>query len=196
LSWIWTNEAPWSLATCAWLCLWAPAAGADPAAVAGQSPRMAAAGRVSLSRALGAGKAAGSDSRLELRAARMDYLPAPSCEGRCPAKVELSGAVVLRLEGLELRAARVELALDGAGHPTRVLAAGGARVTQRGRVGRARRMELVLESRRIALIGDAVLHTRGLSLRGDRVELELPSGRLVVHNARVQMGRMARGSGP
>ena len=128
--------------------------------------------------------------KLQLRADELSLQPGSR-------RIELRGRARIELDTLKLQADRVQVELDAKGRPVRLEARGTVRVRLGAGVGTAEELSVWIGSkgrqlelrRRARLSGVAELP---LALEGERIHLDLGSGRLTVSKASAQLG--ARGS--
>ena len=107
--------------------------------------------------------------------------------------IVLRGHVSVRGGALSIAAHHIVLRLDPKGNPLLVHATGGVRIKLSGARGTARRLTVVV-GKTLELMDGAALHLDQprLSLAGQRIMLELDSGRLTVDRARMSLGQEPR----
>lgn len=131
-------------------------------------------------------------TRLVLQADRLHYRPA---RGR----IQLEGKVSLQVDSMKLTAARVTVLLTPGGRPSRIEARGRVQITRGPSHGSSRQatLELGRKALRLVLAGEPRLRWAplGITLQGQRIEVDLRSGRLTVHKARACMERSQARSG-
>jgi lipopolysaccharide export system protein LptA len=157
----WTCRAVlFGLGTCALLCA-RPAMATAPRALVLRGPRLGA---------------------LRLSADQLAYQPAAS-------RIELRGQVSLDAGQVKLRATQLTVRLDRQGRPTWVEARGKVTVVLGESHGSADRADVALAERKLAMIGNVRLQLGGLglALQGERVDVDLATGRLAVQSARAQL---------
>jgi lipopolysaccharide export system protein LptA len=129
--------------------------------------------------------------RLQLRADELSLQPGTR-------RLELRGHARIELDGIRLQAGRLQVELDAKGRPLRLEARGAVRVQVGAASGLAEELSLVLGSagRQLELRKRARLAGVGelpLALEGERIHLDLVSGKLTVSSARARLG--AQGGG-
>ncbi len=104
-------------------------------------------------------------------------------------RISLRGQVVVELGELRLQAGQLTVLLDAQGRPQRLQASGGVVLQASGASGRADQATLLTHERALELTGHARVRVSklGLELEGERVRLDLPSGRLSVQAARARL---------
>ena len=128
----------------------------------------------------------GGSTRVFLEAERLQYRPGLG-------RILLSGKVNLSVGRLRLKARAVTVLLDSQGRPTRVDARGSVRFIRGPSVGSSgsATLSLGLKKRRITLEGNPRLRWAplGLTLEGQRIEVDLETGRLNVQRARACLNK-------
>jgi lipopolysaccharide export system protein LptA len=130
--------------------------------------------------------------KLQLRADELSLQPGTR-------RIALKGHVRIELDTIALQADRLEVALDPRGRPFRLEARGTVRISVGAGRGQAEELTIslsaagrVLELRRKARLSG--IGELALSLEGERIQLDLPSGRLRVSSARAWLGTAPTGS--
>lgn len=123
---------------------------------------------------------------LQLRADELSLQPGSR-------RLELRGHVRIELDGVKLQAGRLQVELDAKGRPLRLEARGSVRVQVGAAAGLAEELTLSLGSagRQLELRKRARLSGVGelpLALEGERIQLDLGSGKLTVSSARARLG--------
>lgn len=128
----------------------------------------------------------GGAARFVLQAERLQYRPGLG-------RILLSGKVTLAVGDLKLAAREVTVMLDRRGRPTRVEARGQVRFSRGPSKGTSGSATLVLgaKKRKVALEGNPRLSWAplGLTLEGQRIEVDLLTGRLNVQRARACLSK-------
>lgn len=136
---------------------------------------------------------------IDVRADELKYLPGDGCAAGagCPARLELVGRVALELGGVRLEAGRAVLQLDRQGQAVSADASQGVRIAFGGRDATAARAKLLFQRRSLALEQDVRLRWGGgiTQVRGDRVDIDLARGRVVVQQARVTLNLAGQATG-
>lgn len=131
----------------------------------------------------------GGSARVVLQAERLQYRPGLG-------RILLSGKVSLKMGRLKLSARAVTVMLDRRGRPTRVDARGAVRFTRGPSEGSSGSATLSLgpKKRRISLEGSPRLRWAplGLTLEGQRIEVDLETGRLNVQRAKACLNKDSR----
>lgn len=170
MSWIWSaNVRTWSPMALGlfWCCL---------------APATALARPPALELALGDPQGA-APLRLQLSADQLSYLPNQGL-------LALKGKVRVTAGELRVRSARLEVKVDGRGHPLWLEAAGAVAMELAGSRGSASKLRLALGAKRtVELVGDATLQlpALGVGVTGKRIRIDLASGRFTVHEATAQL---------
>ena len=120
--------------------------------------------------------------QLRLSADQLAYQPGTR-------RIELRGQVALEAGRLRIRAAQLTVVLDERGQPLRLEARGKVSVALGNAAGSADRADVALGDRQVALAGHVRLRLAdlGLDLQGERLLLDLATGRVSVAAARARI---------
>lgn len=101
----------------------------------------------------------------------------------------MRGRASLDLGPLQLKTARLSVLLDAKGYPREARAAGGVTVTLEGASGASDEVTLLAHGSKLELRGKAHLRLSGvgLFLQGERIQMDLRTGKLTVEAARVRL---------
>jgi lipopolysaccharide export system protein LptA len=125
----------------------------------------------------------GAPLRLRLSADHLSYLPNQGL-------LELAGKVRVTAGELRVRSARLEVKLDGEGHPLWLEAAGTVAMELARTRGVASKLRLALGAKRtVELVGDARLQlpALGVGVTGSRIRIDLATGRFTVQEATARL---------
>jgi lipopolysaccharide export system protein LptA len=128
--------------------------------------------------------------QLRLSADQLAYQPGTR-------RIELRGQVALEAGRLRIRAGQLTVLLGERGQPLRLEARGKVSVVLDDATGSADQADVALRDRQVALAGHVHLRLAalGLDLQGDRLLLDLATGRVSVTAARARIAPTG-GSGP